>query len=115
MTNYWIKDITRQEIITKTMIPNSNNINFFASYFNLIDCKGLSFHFNGCLNLITNKLFVKNGFEYFINEHENFSEFLILPNEKLEKLTHEVVLKMNFCKDENEFIDLVLREMSLNI
>lgn len=44
-SNYWIKDQTRQEIITKTLIPNKGNFELFASYFNLMDAKGLSFQF----------------------------------------------------------------------
>jgi hypothetical protein len=35
--NYWIKDETRQEIITKTHIPSKANFNLFATYFNLMD------------------------------------------------------------------------------
>ena len=45
MKNYWTKDQTRQEIITKTLISNEGNFELFASYFNLMDAKGLSFHF----------------------------------------------------------------------
>ena len=45
MLNYWIQDETRQEIITKTLIPNKGNFELFASYFNLMDAKALSFQF----------------------------------------------------------------------
>ncbi len=37
MINYWIKDKTRQEIITKTLIRNKGNFELFANYFNLMD------------------------------------------------------------------------------
>lgn len=112
MTNYWIKDETRQEIITKTLIPNKGNFELFASYFNLMDAKGLSFQFKENSELQAEKLFIKNGFEYFILQHENFNELLILPNKNLEILTQKIVSKINFCNQESDVVHLVLSEMN---
>lgn len=112
MKNYWIKDQTRQEIITKTQIPNKGNFELFASYFNLMDAKGLSFQFKENLEIQSEKLFIKNGFEYFVMQHENFNELLILPNENLEILTEKIVSKINSCNQESEVAYLVLSQMN---
>lgn len=112
MTNYWTKDQTRQEIITKTLIPNKGNFEFFASYFNMMDKKGLSFQFKEKSELQVEKLFRKNNFQYFVLQHQNFSELLVLPNENLEVLTDNIVSKINFCNQESDVIDLVLSEMN---
>jgi len=112
MTNYWIKDKTRQQIITKTLIPNKGNFELFASYFNLIDARGLSFQFKEKSEIQVEKLFRKNGFEYFILQHENFNELLVLPNENLEVLTEKIVSKINICNQESDVLNLVLEEMN---
>ncbi|WHF52507.1 hypothetical protein QGN23_04310 [Chryseobacterium gotjawalense] len=112
MTNYWIKNETRQEIITKTLIPNKGNFELFASYFNLMDAKGLSFQFKENTELQAEKLFIKNGFEYFVLQHENFNELLILPNKNLEILTEKIVSQINFCNQESDVVHLVLDEMN---
>ena len=112
MTNYWIKDQTRQEIITKTLISNKGNFELFASYFNLMDAKGLSFQFRENSQLQSEKLFRKNGFEYFVLQHENFKELMILPNENLDVLTEKIVSRINFCNQESDVIDLVLEGMN---
>lgn len=111
-SNYWIKDQTRQEIITKTLIPNRGNFELFASYFNLMDAKGLAFQFTENSELQAEKLFIKNGFEYFILQHENFNELLILPNKNLETLTEKIVSKINDCNIESDVLDLVLSQMN---
>ena len=110
--NYWIKDETRQEIITKTLIPNEGNFELFANYFNLMDAKGLSFQFKENSELQPKKLFIKNGFEYFVLQHENFNELLILPDKNLEILTKKIVSKLNFCKQESDVVSLVLSQMN---
>ena len=110
--NYWIKDETRQEIITKTLIPNEGNFELFANYFNLMDAKGLSFQFKENSELQAEKLFIKNGFEYFVLQHENFNELLILPDKNLEILTKKIVSKLNFCKQEYDVVSLVLSQMN---
>src|SRR5690554_8160980 len=102
MTNYWIKDQTRQEIITKTLIPNTGNFELFASYFNLMDAKGLSFQFRENSELQSEKLFIKNGFEYFVFEHDNWKELVVLPNENLIEYTNRVISKIENCNNENE-------------
>lgn len=112
MTNYWIKNQTRQEIITKTLIPNKGNFELFASYFNLMDAKALSFQFKENSELQTEKLFRENGFEYIVLRHENFNELLILPNENLEVLTEKIVSKLNSCNQESEVMYLILDEMN---
>jgi hypothetical protein len=66
MTNFWIKDQTRQEIITKTQIPNSGNFNIYANYYNLMDAKGLGLKLSSDLDIDVEKLFRKNGFEYIV-------------------------------------------------
>lgn len=111
-SNYWLKDQTRQEIITKTLIPNKGNFEFFATYFNLMDCKGLSFQFKENTELKAEKLFRKNGFEYFVLQHDNFNELLVLPNENLEVLTDKIVLKINDCNKESDVIDLFISQMN---
>ena len=58
---YWIKDTTRKEVITKTLIPTKENVNLFANYYNLIDKKGLSF----LLNLDTDIQVEKLNFKSF--------------------------------------------------
>ncbi len=110
--NYWIKDETRQEIITKTLIPNEGNFELFANYFNLMDAKGLSFQFKENSELQAEKLFIKNGFEYFVLQHENFNEFLVLPNKNLDILTEKIVSKINFCIQESDVIDLIISQMN---
>ena len=110
--NYWIKDETRQEIITKTLIPNEGNFELFANYFNLMDAKGLSFQFKENSELQAEKLFIKNGFEYFVLQHENYNELLILPNENIEILTEKIVSKINDCNRESDVVNLVLDEMN---
>ncbi len=112
MKNYWIKDQTRQEIITKTLIPNEGNFELFASYFNLMDGKGLSFQFKENSEIQAEKLFIKNGFEYFVLQHENFNELLVLPNRNLEILTEKIVSKINSCNQESDVVHLVLNEMN---
>lgn len=112
MKNYWIKDETRQEIITKTIIPNKGNFELFANYFNLMDAKGLSFRFKENSSLQAEKLFVKNGFEYFVLQHEGFNELLILPNKNLEILLEKIVSKINDCNRESDVISLVLIQMN---
>lgn len=111
MKNYWIKDQTRKEIITKTLIPNKGNFELFASYFNLMDAKGISFHYTENPKLQADKLFEKNGFEYFLLQHENFNELSILPNENLETLTEKIVSKINSCQEGKDVMNLILSEM----
>jgi hypothetical protein len=111
MKNYWIKDQTRQEIITKTLIPNKENFELFANYFNLMDVKGLSFQFKENPEFQTEKLFRKNGFEYIVLQHKSCNELLVLPNENLEILTDKIVSKINDCKQEFEAINLILSQM----
>ena len=109
--NYWTKDQTRQEVITKTLIPNKGNFELFASYFNLMDAKGLSFQFKENSELQAEKIFIKNGFEYFVLQHKNFNELLILPNENLEILTENIVSKINDCTQESDVFKLVLSQI----
>lgn len=79
-TDYWIKDITRKEIITKNKIPNKSKFSLFANYFNLIDEKGLLFQLNEEKSVEMDRLFSKNGFYYYILQADNFREFFVLPN-----------------------------------
>lgn len=111
-TNFWKRDETRQEIITKTLIPNENNFDLFATYFNLMDAKGLSFHLPENIDIETEKLFSKNGIEYFVLQHDSFKEFLVLPNENLEIFVDKIILKINSCDNVYNVFDLVLDEMN---
>jgi hypothetical protein len=112
MTNYWIKDESRKQIITKTQILNNGNFELFASYFNLMDAKGLSFHLTEDIEIESEKLFSKNEFEYLILQHDNFKEFIVLPNENLEILTEKIISKISICSKNINVIDLVLKEMN---
>lgn len=109
--NYWIKDPTRQEIITKALIPSKANFKFFATYFNLMDKKGLSFHLDKNSEFEKDKLFTKNGFHYLVLQLCDLKEFLILPNGNLTEYTDRVVSKIDTCKTENEVLNLLIEEM----
>ncbi|KXK40044.1 MAG: hypothetical protein J5I52_07045 [Saprospiraceae bacterium] len=109
--NYWTKDETRQEIITKTKIPSKANFNLFATYFNLMDKKGLSFQLNINSEIENDKLFIKNGFYYLILQLGDIKEFLILPNDNLPELVGRVVSKIDDCSAEIEVLDLLIAEM----
>ena len=109
--NYWTKDQTRQEIITKTQIPNKDNFNLFANYYNLMDQKGLGFQLSKDSDLPNEKLFRKNGFEYLVLEHNNQKELFILPNENIVEYTNLIVSKIDVCKTEKEVLDLLVEEM----
>ena len=112
MTNYWTKDQTRQEIITKTRIPNQAGFELFGTYYNFMDKKGLSFHSFEILDVAPEKLHRKNGFEYLVFQHEGFSEFIVLPNENLELLTERIVSKINTSENEMDAISLVIDAMN---
>lgn len=110
--NYWIKDTIQKEIITKTQIPNKENLNLYANYYNLIDKKGLSFLLSLNSNMPIEKLFRKNGFEYLVIEHYNQKELFILPNENIVAYTNQIASKINECKSEEEVLKLLLQEMN---
>jgi len=112
MTNYWIKDTTRQEIITKTQIPNKGNFGIYANYYNLIDKKGLGLQLSCKTTLDVEKLYRKNGFEYFVLEHNNQKELFILPNERIEEYANRIASKVNICKSEEEVIQMLVDEMN---
>lgn len=114
MTNYWKKDHTRKEIITKNLIPNKENLNLYANYYNLMDKKGLGFLLSKDSDLPNEKLFRKNGFEYLVLEHNNQKELFILPNESIIEYTSRVVSKIEVCKTEKEVLDLLVEEMQIN-
>ncbi|MGI6291292.1 MAG: hypothetical protein ACOXZH_02540 [Bacteroidales bacterium] len=109
--NYWIKDEKRHEVITKTQIPNKANFKLFATYFHLMDKKGLSFHLNANSEFEKDKLFAKNGFHYLALQLGDLKEFLILPNENLTEYIDRVVSKIDTCKTENDVLNLLVDEM----
>lgn len=109
--NYWIKDETRKEVITKTQIPSKANFNLYATYFNLMDKKGISFQLNEYSEIENDKLFIKNGFHYLILQHGDLKEFLILPNEKISEFTDRVVSNIDTCKTEKDILNLLVSEM----
>lgn len=109
--NYWIKDQTRKEVITKTQIPNSGNFDFFTTYYNLMDKQGLSFPLNFENDLAVDKVYRKNHFEYFVLKHNNWKELYILPNENIVEYTNKIASKIDNCKTENEVFNLIIAEM----
>lgn len=111
MNNYWLNDTTRKEIITKTHIPNEENFNLFANYYNIMDKEGLGFQFNLDSEIQTEKLFRKNSFEYLVLEHNNLKELFILPNENIVEYTDRIVSKLKYCKDEIDVLNLIIEEM----
>lgn len=110
--SYWVKDQTRQEIITKTPIPNNGNFNLFANYYNLLDAKGLGFQISSDSEIEVEKLYRKNGFEYLVLEHNNQRELYILPNERIVEYAKRIASKVDICKSENEVIKLLINEMN---
>lgn len=108
---YFIKDLTRQEIITKTLIPNKGNYNIYANYYNLLDVKGLGFQINSTTDFEVEKLYRKNGFEYFILEHQNQKELYILPNENIVDYTDRVIPKLGKCRNDIDAIKILINEM----
>lgn len=111
INNYWVKDHTRQEIITKTQIPNNKNFKLFANYYNFIDKKGLNLQLNFDFNLPNEKLFRKNGFEYFILEHNGNYELIILPNKSIEEYINRVIKDIYTCDSEIDVLNLLIQEM----
>lgn len=111
MTNFWTKDQTRQEIITKTQIPNKGNFNIFANYYNLMDAKGLGLQLSSDLDIDVEKLFRKNGFEYIVLDLGGQKELFILPNENIVEYTNRIASKVDVCKTEKEVLDLLVEEM----
>lgn len=111
MTNFWIKDQTRQEIITKKQIPNNGNFNIYANYYNLMDAKGLGLQFSSDLDIDVEKLFRKNGFEYIVLDLSGQKELFILPNENIVEYTNRIASKVDVCKTEKEVLDLLVKEM----
>ena len=109
--NYWIKDQTRQEIITKTQIPNKENFNLFANYYNLMDKKGIGFQLSKDSDLPNEKLFRKNDFEYIVFDLSGQREFFVLPNDSIVEYTKRVVSKIDVCKTEKEVLDFLVEEM----
>ena len=111
-STYWTKDTSRQEIITKTQIPNSGNFNLFANYYNLMDKKGLSFMLNVDSDLPIEKLFRRNCFEYLVLEHNNLKELYILPNENITEYASRIITKIENCQNESDFFNLMIEEMN---
>ncbi len=109
--NYWIKDTTRQEIITKTQITNKENFNLFENYYNLMDKKGLGLQLSKESNLPVENLFRKNDFEYIVFNLRGQREFFIIPNDGIVEYTNRVVLKIDVCKTEKEVLDLLIEEI----
>ncbi len=110
-SNYWIKDITRNEVITKTKIPSKGNFNLFATYFNLIDKKGLSFYLSENSEFKMDKLFAKNGFHYLALQLGDLKEFLILPNENIIEYTDRIASKIDMCNTERDVLSLLVDAM----
>jgi hypothetical protein len=109
--NYWIKDETRQEIISKTKIPSKENFNLFANYYNLMDKKGLGLLLSKDSDIPIEKLFKKNKSFYIVLDLSGQKELFILPNDNIIEYTNRVVSKIDVCKTEKEVLDLLVEEM----
>lgn len=109
--NYWIKDSTLSQIITKTQINNQNNFSLFGCYFNFMDERGLSIYLDEKTDIETDILFTKNNFQYFVLENDNVKELLILPNENLVGYTEKVISKIGNCTNEVDVLNLIIEEM----
>lgn len=109
--NFWIKDQTRQEIITKTQIPNKSNFLIYANYCNFMDAKGLGLKLSSGLDIEVEKLFRKNGFEYIVLDISGKNELFILPNENIVEYTNRIASKVNVCKTEKELLNLLVDEL----
>lgn len=108
---FWIKDQTRQVIITKTQIPSKSNFNLFANYYNLIDKQGIGLQLSKNFEIPMEKLFKKKDFEYIILDLNGQRELFILPNENMFEFTNRVVSKIDFCITEKEVLNLLIAEM----
>ena len=111
MKNYWIKDQSRQEIITKTQIPNKGNFNIYANYYNLIDAKGLGLQISSKTDMEIEKLYKKNRFQYFVIKNNKQKELYILPNDMMVEYVDNIALKINDCKNEEDLLELLIEEM----
>lgn len=101
-----------KKIITKTQIPNNSEFDLYANYYNLMDAKGLGFKICFDSEIKVEKLYRKNGFEYLILEDNNKKEFFILPNERIEEYADTIVSKIEFCKTDEEVLNLLIDEMN---
>lgn len=111
INNYWVKDATRTEIITKTQIPNKNNFKLFACYFNLMDKKGLAFHLSKNIKIEKKPIFIKNSFIYFVHENDEIRELMVLPHQDLIEYVNRIISKIDNCITENEVLNLIIDEM----
>lgn len=111
MKSYWIKDESRQQIITKTPIPNKGNFKVYANYYNFIDAKGLGFSISDTIDIEVEKLFVKEQFQYLVLEQNQQKELYILPNERMTDYVNNVALQLNHCQTEADVIRLLFSEM----
>ena len=111
--NYWIKDTNRQEIITKTKILNEANFNLYASYFNLMDAKGLVLELQEISQFEVGKIYKKSDFYYLVLNLKNRHELYIMPNEKLVDLTHYIVDDLINCKSEHQLLNKIFQKMEI--
>ncbi len=112
MINYWVKREAYKEVLTKTLIPNNGNFSLMAYHFNAMYKKGIGFYFDKNIKCKNDFVFRKNGYEYVVFEHDNFKEFIVLPNDKLPELAERVVSKIDDCSTELEVINLIIEQMN---
>ena len=110
--NYWKKDTNCTKIITQTQILNKGNFKIYANYYNFIDLKGLGLQLSSNSNIEVLKLFRKNGFEYIVLEHDELKELFILPNEKIVEYANRIFIKINYCKNEDDILHMLIEEMN---
>jgi hypothetical protein len=110
-THFWQKDITRQEIITKTLIPNNRNFNIYAHYYNFMDAKGVGLSLSFDIIIEVEKLFRKGIFEFIVIENNVERELYILPNKYIDNYAANIAAKINYCESEDAVLQLLLGEM----
>jgi hypothetical protein len=111
MNNYWIKDQSRREIITKTQIPNKGKFKIYANYYNLIDLKGLGFVYETNFKVELEQLYNNGNFQYYVIEDKKLKYLYILPNKNINQYINQIMSKIDDCKNEDEVINLLIDEM----
>ena len=101
--------VSEKQIITKTKMVNKNGLNFFSTFNNILNVKGISISLDENLHLKQYELNEKNGFQYlFLHE---INEFIILPSSKLDSLISNLKNDIAKCRKESELIDLIIDKM----
>ncbi len=76
-----------------------------------MDKQGLSFLLNSENDLVIDRIYRKNQFEYFVLQYNDRKELYILPNENIVAYAKKVASNIDNCKTEREVLDLIIAEM----